>query len=144
MLLASSFRFVHEPLHGDDDALPMLGNASLVDGLRSRIVHSHGGTFLITGYRGVGKTTLVLRALSELSQSDGNDLVVPVVLSVARSTDRRGQPSLLPAWPVPAVVVEPADATQESLPHRRTALGPAVLLSVWIPGAETLIPPATF
>ncbi|MET7710333.1 protein kinase [Micromonospora sp. NPDC005413] len=87
MPLTTSFRFVHEPLQGDDDALPMLGNASLVEGLRSRIIHSHGGAFLITGFRGVGKTTLVLRALSELSQGDEDDLVVPVVLSVARSTD---------------------------------------------------------
>ncbi|MEU7809574.1 protein kinase [Micromonospora chalcea] len=65
----------------------MLGNASLVEALRSRIVHSYGGTFLITGFRGVGKTTLVLHALSQLSKPGADDLVVPVVLSVARSTD---------------------------------------------------------
>jgi serine/threonine-protein kinase len=86
--LLDTFRYVHEPLQVGDDALPMLGNSYLVDELRSRILHSRGGAFLITGFRGVGKSTVVLRALDELSgHADPQELLVPVVLSVARSTD---------------------------------------------------------
>jgi serine/threonine protein kinase len=86
--LKPSFRYVHEPARAGEDALPSLGNDSLIANLQSRIVHSRGGTFLITGFRGVGKSTLVLRALDEIitkSAIDG-ELTLPVVVSVARST----------------------------------------------------------
>jgi len=78
---------VHEPSRADDDALPSLGNDELIAKLEKRLRHSRGGTFLITGFRGVGKSTLVMRALDELSARSGpSDIVVPVSLSVARST----------------------------------------------------------
>ena len=85
--LKQSFRYVHEPSRADDDALPSLGNDELIAKLEKRLRHSRGGTFLITGFRGVGKSTLVMRALDELSARSGpSDIVVPVLLSVARST----------------------------------------------------------
>jgi serine/threonine protein kinase len=85
--LRQSFRYVHEPSRADDDALPSLGNDDLIAKLEKRLRHSRGGTFLITGFRGVGKSTLVMRALDELSARSGpSDIVVPVSLSVARST----------------------------------------------------------
>jgi len=85
--LKHSFRYVHEPSRADDDALPSLGNDELIAKLEKRLRHSRGGTFLITGFRGVGKSTLVMRALDELSARSGpSDIVVPVLLSVARST----------------------------------------------------------
>jgi serine/threonine protein kinase len=85
--LKASFRYVHEPSRADDDALPSLGNDELIAELEKRLRHSRGGTFLITGFRGVGKSTLVMRALDELSTRSGpSDVVVPVALSVARST----------------------------------------------------------
>ncbi|MEV5753925.1 protein kinase [Actinoallomurus sp. NPDC052308] len=67
--------------------MPELGDASLIGKLRSRIRHSRGGTFLITGFRGVGKSTLVLRALDEIvAQGPPDEVVLVVSLSVARST----------------------------------------------------------
>jgi serine/threonine protein kinase len=85
--LKQSFRYVHEPSRADDDALPSLGNDELIAKLEKRLRHSRGGTFLVTGFRGVGKSTLVMRALDELSSRCGSsDIVVPVLLSVARST----------------------------------------------------------
>lgn len=85
--LKESFRYVHEPSRADDDALPSLGNDELIAELEKRLRHSRGGTFLITGFRGVGKSTLVMRALDELSTRSGpSDVVVPVAMSVARST----------------------------------------------------------
>lgn len=85
--LRESFRYVHEPSPASDDALPSLGNDELIAKLEKRLRHSRGGTFLITGFRGVGKSTLVMRAIDELGARGGSsDIVVPVSLSVARST----------------------------------------------------------
>ena len=85
--LRSSFRYVHEPFGVGEDALPSLGNDGLTDELQSRILHSRGGTFLITGFRGVGKSTLVQRALQQITaDAESGDLVVPISLSIARST----------------------------------------------------------
>lgn len=85
--LKQTFRYVHEPFRASDDALASLGNDALMAVLESRIRHSRGGTFLITGFRGVGKTTLVMRALDDLvTRSGPSDVILPVSLSVARST----------------------------------------------------------
>ena len=43
----------------------MLGNRAWW-AFKVRIVHSVGGSFLVTGFRGVGKTTVIGRALEEL------------------------------------------------------------------------------
>jgi hypothetical protein len=86
--LKQGFCYMHEPLRTGDTAIPLLGNADLAAELRNRILHSRGGAFLITGFRGVGKSTVVLRALEALDGAEGGrDLVVPVVISVARATD---------------------------------------------------------
>lgn len=82
--LAKSFRYVHEPLRWDEDALPLLGNEPVIAELQDRIRHSRGGAFLITGFRGVGKTTVVRRAVEELI---GTGAVPPVMLSVARPAE---------------------------------------------------------
>ncbi|TDC09900.1 serine/threonine-protein kinase [Actinomadura bangladeshensis] len=86
--LKRSFRYVHEPLRDGMDAIPSLGNEQLAAELRDRIAYSRGGTFLISGFRGAGKSTTVLRALDALVRDgDRGELVVPVVLNIARSTD---------------------------------------------------------
>ncbi|MFE7110439.1 hypothetical protein ACFU98_14375 [Streptomyces sp. NPDC057575] len=85
LALHSEFRYVHEPLPMDDPAIPVLGHEDLVAGLRRRLIYSHGGTFLITGFRGVGKSTLVMRALAEASGArPAGDVLLPVFLNVAR------------------------------------------------------------
>ncbi|MEO3808252.1 serine/threonine-protein kinase [Sphaerisporangium sp. B11E5] len=89
--LRPSFRYVHEPLQVGDTAIPFLGDTRLVEELASRIGYSRGGTFLITGFRGIGKTTLVTHALHRIAEkAEPDEIVVPVVLSVARpvSPDR--------------------------------------------------------
>src|ERR1700722_10616672 len=86
--LKQTFRYVHEPLRIEETAIPLMGNQELAPELRDRILHSRGGTFLVTGFRGVGKSTVVLRALDVLAQeSRDSEILVPVVLSVARATD---------------------------------------------------------
>jgi len=83
--LKGSFRYVHEPLRASEDAIPVLGHHGLTGELKDRIAYSRGGTFLVTGFRGVGKTTLVLRALDEIHRArPEHETVVPVVLNVAR------------------------------------------------------------
>ncbi|MEV4255191.1 protein kinase [Spirillospora sp. NPDC049652] len=83
--LQEGFRYVHEPLWERHPGLPDLGPSALTEALRERIAYSHGGTFLITGFRGVGKTTMIQRALKALEERPPEGRrVLPVVLSVAR------------------------------------------------------------
>ena len=85
--LKPSFRYIHEPVSANEVALPSLGDDSLLAELQNRLLHSRGGTFLITGFRGVGKSTLVLQVRDEIvARNTSTDLVLPVSLSVARST----------------------------------------------------------
>lgn len=84
--LNEQFRYIHEPLPVGDRAIPVLGHETLVAALKQRLTYSHGGAFLVTGFRGVGKSTLVLRALAETATawSDREELLV-VHLNVSRS-----------------------------------------------------------
>ncbi len=79
-----SFKYVHHPFAAQEDGLPLLGNEEVVLAMVERILHSNGGAFLLTGFRGVGKTTVVLNALDHLRDELGADSVVPVFLNVAR------------------------------------------------------------
>ncbi len=82
--LDDSFRYVHHPFAAEEDGLPLLGNEEAVLATVERILHSNGGAFLLTGFRGVGKTTVILNALDHLRAELGPDKVVPVFLNVAR------------------------------------------------------------
>ncbi|MEU6821121.1 serine/threonine-protein kinase [Streptomyces atriruber] len=70
--LTRDFRFIHEPLPVGDTSIPVLGNEDLVAALHERLMYSHGGTFLVAGFRGVGKTTLVMRALALAASRPGS------------------------------------------------------------------------
>lgn len=84
--LHAGFRYIHEPLPAGDPAIPMLGHETLVTTLQERLTYSHGGAFLITGFRGVGKSTLVLRALAQTAAGWGrDDHLLLVHLNVARA-----------------------------------------------------------
>jgi hypothetical protein len=89
--LDPAFRYVHEPLTAGEDVLPSLGNDTFGDDLATRLLHSQGGAFLISGFRGVGKTTMVLRVMDQIKTeaAKAGDIVIPVWLSVARSTTTR-------------------------------------------------------
>ena len=80
----ATFRYVHHPFAAEEDGLPLLGNEQVVLALVERILHSNGGAFLLTGFRGVGKTTVILNALEHLRSQLGDGAVVPVFLNVAR------------------------------------------------------------
>lgn len=83
--LAEGFRYVHEPLVRDDAAIPFLAGRDVIESLKQRIRNSSGGAFLVTGFRGAGKTTVVLRTLLEVEDMEPETLdYLPVVLNVAR------------------------------------------------------------
>ncbi|MFD9328596.1 protein kinase [Streptomyces sp. NPDC060065] len=86
MPLHEQFRYIHEPLPAGDGAIPTLGHETLVEALKERLTYSHGGAFLVSGFRGVGKSTLVLRALAEITAARSTrDVTLVVHLNVARS-----------------------------------------------------------
>lgn len=83
--LKKSFKFVHEPLSIEEQAIPFLANQTAIDKLKERITNSVGGTFLLTGFRGAGKTTIVQRAIEELLQNKSkHDLIIPIKINFAR------------------------------------------------------------
>src|SRR4051794_28790223 len=83
--LSPAFRYVHEPLLADDLAVPFVGASEYVEALKGRILHSRGGAFLVTGFRGVGKTTVVRRALAEIADVEIEGArVLPITLNIAR------------------------------------------------------------
>ncbi|NYV75323.1 serine/threonine-protein kinase [Streptomyces sp. UH6] len=86
--LHQAFRYIHEPLPANDPAIPGLGHDELLAGLLTRLRYSHGGAFLVTGFRGVGKSTLVLRALEKAAGEQSRDVVLlPVYLNAARQLE---------------------------------------------------------
>jgi serine/threonine-protein kinase len=83
--LKKSFKFVHEPLGIEEQAIPFLANQMAIDKLKERITNSVGGTFLLTGFRGAGKTTVVQRAIEELLKNKSKrKLVIPIKINFAR------------------------------------------------------------
>src|SRR5438876_11158266 len=68
--LDAGFRFVHEPLDcaGDAQLKRFVGRKDELDELVARVLLSNGGAFLLTGYRGVGKSTFVNRVIQEIRE----------------------------------------------------------------------------
>jgi serine/threonine-protein kinase len=65
--LTRTFTFAHEPVSADDDAR-YVGREREVHILAERLFFSNGGSFLVTGYRGVGKTSFVNQVIHQLHQ----------------------------------------------------------------------------
>jgi eukaryotic-like serine/threonine-protein kinase len=94
--LGASFRFVHEPLDcsGDTHLKRFVGRKDELEEIVARLLLSNGGAFLVTGYRGVGKSTFVNRVLEELrlllptmATSLGPLRLVDVHVNVPRAMD---------------------------------------------------------
>ena len=76
---------LHGPSWGDRDVTPWLGHRDLVDELAQRILHSRGGAFLVTGFRGAGKTTVVRQAIREVTSAIGGATrILPIYITLAR------------------------------------------------------------
>ena len=83
--LVQTFRFVHEPL-GANVTNRFVGRQDEIEYLANRIQLSTGGAFLITGYRGVGKTSFVKQAIQQVREQLSADgiRVIDVWLNLAR------------------------------------------------------------
>ncbi len=82
--LDPKFRYSQGPLPLESP-IPLLSREELVTELARRVDRSAGGSVLITGFRGVGKTTVVDRALRRLRRLTGGQKVwVSVRINLAR------------------------------------------------------------
>ena len=66
--LRQDFAFRHEPASPQDSA-QFIGRLSEINELTARLLYSRGGTFLITGFRGVGKTSFINQVLVKLESN---------------------------------------------------------------------------
>jgi serine/threonine-protein kinase len=78
--LNAGFRFVHEPIHMSIRHR-FVGRVAETEELVQRLQFSDGGSFLITGYRGVGKTSFVNQVIATLEQRVA---VLPVQINLSR------------------------------------------------------------
>jgi len=86
------FQFVHEPLTLStlrNNPIPFAGRDILISEFVSRLERTQGGAFLVTGFRGVGKTTFVQMLLALFrdrlvaTKADGeNTLLVDICLNI--------------------------------------------------------------
>ena len=81
--LRGGFRFVQQP-QASEAVVPWLGHDQLVRRLADRFVHADGGAYFVTGFRGVGKSTVVSRALEIARRDDSAARLVSIQLNVAR------------------------------------------------------------
>jgi len=88
--LKPAFRFAHEPIRSDTEGR-FIGRQAEMEALVERILFSEGGSFLITGYRGVGKTSFVNQVIRKLEASLpwaesflGETRILDIHLSLAR------------------------------------------------------------
>jgi serine/threonine protein kinase/Cdc6-like AAA superfamily ATPase len=88
--LKHAFRFAHEPLRSDRNGR-FVGRQAELEALALRILFSEGGSFLVTGYRGVGKTSFVNQVIRQLQDMlpwaesiFGETKIVDVQLNLAR------------------------------------------------------------
>src|SRR5262245_53048735 len=65
--LRMNFRFGYEPIR-DATSNRFVGRERELTGLVERLEYSHGGSFLLTGYRGVGKTSFVNQVIKRLEE----------------------------------------------------------------------------
>jgi serine/threonine protein kinase/Cdc6-like AAA superfamily ATPase len=91
--LAPDFRFAHEPLATSQDGR-FVGRVAELQALAERVFFSTGGSFLITGYRGVGKTSFVNQVIARVRKiagivapTFGAVEVVDIYMSIARQLD---------------------------------------------------------
>jgi serine/threonine protein kinase/Cdc6-like AAA superfamily ATPase len=64
--LKSEFRFAHEPVQSNSSS-NFVGRQNELDSMAERILFSNGGSFLVTGYRGVGKTSFVNQVINRMN-----------------------------------------------------------------------------
>ncbi len=67
--MRKGFRFLHEPVRPEGSEAAFVGRDQDLEELAARLLFSNGGAYLVTGYRGVGKTSFVNQVIRKLSDS---------------------------------------------------------------------------
>jgi len=96
--LHPDFRFLHEPARRDAGANLLPGRTPDLDELAIRILFSNGGAFLVTGYRGVGKTSFINHVVRRLCEAEGwvrERLGAVRIITIPMSLPRRVEPVTL-------------------------------------------------
>jgi|ERR1700686_2965882 len=81
------FRLIHEPLQPGQHAWLAVGEQRVATDLAERLRYSDGGSFLVTGFRGVGKTTAVREALRRYGHKS-REQVIAIEVSLAQAPKR--------------------------------------------------------
>lgn len=77
-----NYCFFNSNYNFDDNIIPFFKHTNIIENLKNRIRFSNGGAFLITGLRGVGKSTLVKRAIYELQLEE--TIYLPVYINLSK------------------------------------------------------------
>lgn len=81
------YRFFNSNYDFNDNVIPFFKHNAIVESVKNRIRFSSGASFLITGLRGVGKSTLIKRALNELRHDDISCL--PIYINLSKKIEYR-------------------------------------------------------
>lgn len=92
--LKADFRYFHEPIPEELSSTWVVGRDSVAQELADRVMFSRGGAFLVSGLRGVGKTTCVRLAIQLIrierdryARRSGDLELVDVWINLARPLD---------------------------------------------------------
>lgn len=80
-----NYRFFNSFYSFNDSVIPFFDHNTIVERLKNRISFSNGASFLITGLRGVGKSTLIKHAINDL-QSD-KFAYLPVFVNLSKNIE---------------------------------------------------------
>lgn len=79
------YRFFNSNYSFDNNTIPFFKHHAIINKIKNRIIFSNGAAFLITGLRGVGKSTLIKRVLNEIDYD--NIYCLPVYISISRKLE---------------------------------------------------------
>ncbi len=79
------YRFFNSNYTFNDNVIPFLKHNTIVERVKDRIKFSNGASFLITGLRGVGKSTLIKRAINDLKAD--NIICLPVFINLSKKIE---------------------------------------------------------
>ena len=83
--LNEKYRFFNSNYLFSDNVIPFLKHNTIVERVKDRIRFSNGTSFLITGLRGVGKSTLIKRAINDLK--DDHVICLPVFINLSNKIE---------------------------------------------------------
>lgn len=91
--LRKNFQYVHHPLELEEDMdLFFCSRKEVIEELQAYIEQSKGGSILVTGYRGVGKTSLINKVILELNKKSSTKQIekyIKIYINLAQSIEPR-------------------------------------------------------